>query len=88
MPLLRTMARTAVVAGTATSVSNRVSRRQEGRWAAQEQPQTAAPAAAAPPAAPAQEEDRIEKLKQLGQLHESGVLTDEEFAGEKAKILN
>jgi hypothetical protein len=85
------MARTAVVAGTATTVSNRVSRRQEGRWAAQEQQQTAAAppqqAYAAPPAPPAQEADPIERLKELGQLHESGVLTDQEFADAKAKIL-
>ncbi len=90
MPLLRAMARTAVVAGTATTVSNRVSRRQEGRWAAQEQQQTAAAppqqAYAAPPP-PAQEADPIERLKELGQLHESGVLTDQEFAEAKAKIL-
>lgn len=92
MPLLRTMARTAVIAGTATSVSNRVSRRQGGRWAAQEQhqqEQTApAPPAPAPVAAPAAPEaDPIERLKELGQLHESGVLTDQEFADAKAKIL-
>jgi Short C-terminal domain len=91
MPLLRTMARTAVIAGTATSVSNRVSRRQEGRWANQEQQQAAAAppqqAYAAPPPPPAQEADPIERLKELGQLHESGVLTDQEFADAKAKIL-
>lgn len=92
MPLLRTMARTAVIAGTATSVSNRVSRRQEGRWAAQEQPQQAPappPQAAAAPAAPAPaaEGDPIERLKELAQLHDSGVLTDQEFADAKAKIL-
>jgi Short C-terminal domain len=91
MPLLRTMARTAVIAGTATSVSNRVSRRQEGRWANQEQQQTAAAppqqAYAAPPPPPAQEVDPIERLKELGQLHESGVLTDQEFADAKAKVL-
>jgi acetyl-CoA acetyltransferase len=84
------MARTAVVAGTATTVSNRVSRRQQGRWAAQEQQQAAAAppqqAYAAPPP-PAQEADPIERLKELGQLHESGVLTDAEFADAKAKIL-
>jgi len=83
------MARTAVIAGTATSVSNRVSRRQEGRWASQEQ-QVAAqpqPQAYAAPAPPAQEADPIERLKELGQLHESGVLTDQEFADAKAKIL-
>jgi hypothetical protein len=83
------MARTAVIAGTATSVSNRVSRRQEGRWAAQEQPQQAPappPQAAAAPA-PAAEGDPIERLKELAQLHDSGVLTDQEFADAKAKIL-
>jgi hypothetical protein len=93
MPLLRTMARTAVIAGTATSASNRVSRRQEGRWASQEQQQMAAapaPAASPPPAAapPAAEADPIVRLKELAQLHDSGVLTDEEFAAAKAKILN
>ncbi len=89
MPLLRTMARTAVVAGTATSVSNRVSRRQAGRWAEQEQPQQQQQMAPPPPApAPAAPEvDPIERLKELGQLHESGVLTDQEFADAKAKIL-
>lgn len=86
MPLLRTIGRTAVIAGTATSVSNRVSRRQQGRWAAQEQQQAAAePAPAA--VAPAQADDPIERLKELGQLHESGVLTDQEFTDAKAKIL-
>jgi hypothetical protein len=55
------------------------------RWAAQEQQQaTAEPAPAAPAAAQA---DPIERLKELGQLHESGVLTDQEFADAKAKIL-
>jgi len=95
MPLLRGMARTAVIAGTATAVSNRVSRRQEGRWAQQEQQQweqqqqqmvAQTPAQQAP--APAQQEDPMERLKQLAQLHDSGVLTDEEFASAKAKILN
>lgn len=89
MPLLRTMARTTVVAGTATAVSGRVARKQQGRWAEQEQQQYAAQAAAAPPPAPAPaaEEDPYAKLKQLGELHDSGVLTDEEFAAAKAKIL-
>ena len=83
--LLRGMARTAVIAGTATSVSNRVSRRQAQRWGEQDQPvyQEAPPQAAPVAAAP----DPIEQLKQLGQLHEQGVLTDEEFAAQKAKIL-
>ncbi len=84
--LLRGMARTAVVAGTATSVSNRVSRRQAQRWGAQEaaaEPAYAPPPAAAAPAAP----DPMERLRELGQLHESGVLTDEEFTAAKRKIL-
>ena len=95
MPLLRGIARTAVIAGTATAVSNRVSRRQEGRWAQQEQQQweqqqrpMAAQAPPQPVAAAAQQEDPMERLKQLAQLHDSGVLTDEEFASAKAKILN
>ncbi len=92
--LLRGVARTAVIAGTATTVSNRVSRRQGQKWAAQEEQaapppqQYAAPPPqqyAAPPA-PAGE-DRIEKLKDLAALKEQGVLTEEEFASEKARIL-
>jgi hypothetical protein len=86
--LLRGVARTAVIAGTATSVSNRVSRRQEGRWAQQEQQQWEAQQqqmAAQAPAAP--QVDSMDQLKELGQLHESGVLTDEEFAAAKAKVL-
>jgi len=83
------MARTAVIAGTATAASNRVSRRQANKWAEQGQASpaymAAEPAAAAPPP-PAV--DPIEQLKELGQLHESGVLTDEEFAVQKSKILN
>ena len=97
--LIRGVARTAVVAGTATAVSGRVSRRQQSKWAAQEEQAPAEPQyaeappvvyAAPPPAAPAAEPapDRMEQLKELGELHTSGVLTDEEFAAEKAKILN
>jgi len=89
------MARTAVVAGTATAVSNRVSRRQTQRWADQEQYTPAYMAAEPPPSqyaapAPAPEAagpDPIEQLKQLGELHQQGILTDEEFAAQKAKIL-
>ena len=95
--LLRGVARTAVVAGTATAVSNRVSRRQAERWQAQEmqqaeaaqaQSQPAAPAApaSAAPAAAAQA-STIEQLKELAALKEQGILTDEEFATQKAKIL-
>ena len=86
--LLRGVARTAVIAGTATTVSNRVSRRQGQRWAQQEQqqaPQEApAPAAAAPAAG---ESSVIDQLKQLGELKAQGILTEEEFAAQKAKLL-
>jgi hypothetical protein len=79
------MARTAVVAGTATAVSNRVSRRQAERWAAQEpQPQYVEQPQAAPPAAAP---DPIERLKELGELRDKGVLTEEEFEAQKAKVL-
>lgn len=86
--LIRGVARTAVVAGTATAVSNRVSRRQGERWARQggygePEPQYDEPAPA--PAAPAV--DPIEQLRKLGELHEQGILTDEEFAVQKSKIL-
>ena len=89
--LLRGVARTAVIAGTATSVSNRVSKRQGERWAAQEQQQAgqqAPPPQAAPPAAPAAgESSTIEQLKELGELKAQGILTEEEFAAQKAKLL-
>jgi putative oligomerization/nucleic acid binding protein len=90
--LLRGMARTAVVAGTATAVSNRVSRRQGERWARQgyyDEPYESQPAPAAPPpaAAAAPVEDPIERLKELAQLKEQGILTPEEFAVQKARIL-
>jgi hypothetical protein len=83
--LLRGVARTAVVAGTATAVSNRVSRRQAERWNAQEAPAEAAPPQAAP--APAGESSMIEQLKQLGELKAQGILTEDEFAAQKAKLL-
>jgi hypothetical protein len=87
--LLRGVARTAVIAGTATSVSNRVSKRQGERWAAQEQQQyeqqAPPPQAAAP--APAGGGSTIEQLKELGELKAQGILTEEEFAAQKAKIL-
>jgi hypothetical protein len=74
------------VAGTATAVSNRVSRRQAERWAgqgAQQGQYYEAPPPAAPPAAA----DPIEQLKELGELRDKGVLTEEEFAAQKAKLL-
>ena len=90
--LLRGVARTAVIAGTATSVSNRVSRRQGQRWAQQEEAQQAQQAPTAPvaaaPAAPASGESMIDQLKELGELKAQGILTEEEFAAQKAKLLN
>ncbi|MET8131474.1 MULTISPECIES: SHOCT domain-containing protein [unclassified Streptomyces] len=87
--LLRGVARTAVVAGTATAVSNRVSRRQQGRWAQQEvqqEPQQPAPAAA--PAPPADDmTSKIDQLKQLGELKAQGVLSEAEFEEQKRRIL-
>lgn len=105
--LIRGVARTAVIAGTATSVSNRVSRRQAGRWAAKdqqqyeqqqyEQQQSAQPQYAQQPVpqqpAPPQEapssdmSDKLAQLQQLGELKTAGVLTDEEFYQQKARIL-
>jgi len=97
--LIGGMARTAVVAGTATAVSNRVSRRQANRWSQNDQsayaeepapppqyaqPQYVQPQYVAPaPAAP----DPIEQLKGLAELKEQGILTEEEFQAQKAKIL-
>lgn len=90
--LLRGVARTAVVAGTATAVSNRVSRRQQGRWAAQQEPQAPPPQSAsyaAPPTAPAAPDmtSKIEQLKQLGELKTQGVLTEAEFEEQKRRLL-
>ena len=96
--LIRAVGRTAVVAGTATAVSNRVSRRQAGRWAAQEappEPQQAQPVYAAPPppppapaaAAPADMDAKLAQLAQLGSLRDAGVLSDIEFEVQKNRIL-
>lgn len=84
--LLRGVARVAVVSGTATAVSNRVSRRQGERWA-QEAPQQAPVYQDAPPPAAAPAADPVEQLAKLGELRDKGVLTEEEFAEQKAKIL-
>jgi hypothetical protein len=110
MGLIGGIARTAVIAGTATTVSNRVSRRQANKWAAQDEQQAAQDEQAAkaqaydqqqyaqqqayappPPqpaasAAPAQD-DMLDQLQKLGELKAAGVLTEEEFAAQKAKIL-
>ena len=90
--LIRGMARTAVVAGTATAVSNRVSRRQAARWSQQGAPQQQQeqyyePEPAPPPPAAAPAVDPIEQLKELAELKNQGILTEEEFAAQKAKIL-
>ena len=93
--LIRGVARTAVVAGTATAVSNRVSRRQARRWGymdePQQQQQEAYPppqqAYAPPPPPPQQEEDPIAKLREYAKLHEDGILTDEEFDAQKRRLL-
>jgi membrane protease subunit (stomatin/prohibitin family) len=90
MGLLRMATRTAVVAGTATAVSGRVARRQNARWEAQDQQQYDQQQQYAPPppaeAAPAAD-DQAAQLQNLAQLHQQGVLTDEEFAAAKAKLL-
>ena len=100
--LLRGVARTAVIAGTATSVSNRVSRRQAGRWAEQDQqqqqqqyqepaPQAPPPPAPAAPAASAAGSDmdaKLAQLKELGELKAQGILDDAEFEAQKDRILN
>jgi putative oligomerization/nucleic acid binding protein len=86
--LLRGMARTAVVAGTATAVSNRVSRRQGNRWAQQEEQQSAQPQyEQTTPPAPAAAPDTVSQLKGLADLKAQGVLTEAEFEAQKAKIL-
>ena len=83
MGLVRVAARTAVISGTATAVSGRVARRQMG-MAAQEAAsyQAAAPAAAAPA-----QDDSLVKVQELAALHAQGILSDEEFAAAKAKVL-
>ena len=92
--LLRGVARTAAIAGTATAVSNRVSRRQAGRWANQEQQAAPPPEqyeqqyAPAPEAAPAADMDaKLAQLKELGALRDQGVLTGAEFEQQKNRIL-
>jgi uncharacterized Zn finger protein len=103
--LIRGVARTAVIAGTATTVSNRVSRRQANKWAAQDQQQQqqqyeqqqyqqqqyaqqqAYQQPAAPEPAGASMDEAIAQIKQLGELKDQGLLTEEEFAAQKARLL-
>ncbi len=95
--LLRGVARTAVVAGTATAVSGRVQRRQAAKYAGRDaqidadrdaayQEQVAAPEVPEQRAAPSGD-DMLDQLKKLGDLKAQGVLTEEEFAAQKARIL-
>ena len=87
--LLRGIARTAAIAGTASAVGGRVHHRQNQRWARQEEEQYAQQAP--PPAAPAPataEPSMIDQLRELGELKEKGILTEEEFAAQKAKLLS
>ena len=91
MPLLRGIARTAAIAGTATAVSNRVSRRQQNRWAQQEDQQYAQQQPqqqyAPPPQTAAPARDQVAQLKDLAELKSQGILNDAEFEAQKAKIL-
>jgi hypothetical protein len=87
-PVLRTVGRTAVIAGTASVVAGGVNRRQQQRYAQQEAPggpQTAAPAA--PVAAAPDSDELINKLKELANLKDQGILTEAEFNDQKSKIL-
>ena len=100
MPLLRGIARTAVVAGTATAVSNRVSRRQANRWANQQAEEAPPPEAPQAEEAPPQAQDpapaparvdtntKLAQLRELAQLRDSGVLDEAEFELQKSEILN
>ena len=97
--LIRGVARTAVIAGTATAVSGRVQRRQAEKYAdrdaniyaqreqAYEQQMAPQQAPTPAPAPAAGQGDVIEQLKQLGELKAQGILTEEEFAAQKAKLL-
>ena len=103
MGLFGMMARTAVVAGTATAVSNRVSRRQANKWqqqadaqAHEEQPQQQAPPQyqqppPPPPPAPepaaADSSSLVDELQKLASLKEQGILSEDEFTAAKNKLL-
>jgi hypothetical protein len=92
--LLRGLARTAMIAGTATAVSNRVSRRQAGRWARQDQQEEPERPEPAPEESPGPDpqaggdvDNTLAQLKELGELKSQGVLTEAEFAQQKSRIL-
>lgn len=86
--LLRGVARTAVVAGTATSVSNRVSRRQARRWSDQASDQTQEAVQEQPASQAPVSSDPMEQIQKLGDLHAQGILTDEEFSTKKQELLS
>jgi hypothetical protein len=88
-PVLRTVGRTAVIAGTASAVAGGVNRHQQQKYAQQDAAQQQAPVEQAPAPAPAAagSEDPVEKLKELAQLKDQGILTEAEFDAQKAKIL-
>ncbi|POH58595.1 SHOCT domain-containing protein [Arthrobacter glacialis] len=85
--LLRGIARTAIISGTATAVSNNVSRRQANRWSQQASSPEPLPTAATPAALPPSVEDPVVLLTQLAELYSKGLLTDEEFTRQKQRIL-
>ncbi|HEY1574614.1 MAG TPA: SHOCT domain-containing protein [Pseudonocardiaceae bacterium] len=85
MGLLGRVGKTAVAAGAATAVVKRVQHRQRGRWSGQDGDQAAAPDATAPAAG---QDAKLAQLKQLGELKNSGVLTDDEFQRQKNQILD
>jgi Short C-terminal domain len=90
--LLRGLARTAIISGTATAVSNRVSRRQAGRWARQDQQESYQQESYAqdepgPQNSGGGMDDTLAQLKQLGELKSQGVLTEAEFEQQKSRIL-
>jgi membrane protease subunit (stomatin/prohibitin family) len=90
-PVMRTVGRTAVIAGTATVVAGGVNRRQQRKYGAQDaqaQQQQAAAAPAAPVEAAPSSDELINKLKELANLKDQGILTDAEFDAQKAKILS
>jgi Short C-terminal domain len=86
-PLMRTVGRTAVIAGTATAVAGGVNRRQQRKYGQQEAAAQPAPAPAAAPAAAPDSDELINKLKELANLKDQGILTEAEFADQKSKIL-
>ena len=86
--LARTMGRTAVIAGTATAVSGHVAAKQQARYAHQAAPAAGPCASRAGPAPPAEQVDVVEQLKKFAELRDQGILTEEEFAAQKAKLLS